>query len=190
MMKKIILIISIILTISASGNTSGNGGSYGAVYKNRGTAGYFSTGKAIAENGADYIFYNPAGLIEPEKSEITMTGAKLFNEIDGFKQIQAGGIYKYDKGKTKYSFGIDYSSFNINGIREATGSTSNSGILTGNMYDASFSSITLAGAQKINDKFNAGMSLIFYNQEIYNRSYKNTVINAGGNITLKIYLLI
>ena len=178
--KVLIVVTIIILTAVSILNADGSGGSYGAVFKNRGTAGYFSTGKAIADNAVDYIFYNPAGIANAVKSEISMTGAKLFDEIDGLKQIQAGLIYKL-KNKPDYSFGIDYTGFNIDGIRESTEAQdllSGTG-LTGKTYDASFKSITIAGAKKINKNFNAGVSLIYYDQNIYSRSYKNTVLNAG-----------
>lgn len=179
--KKILkaVIVLILTTVSVS-NADGSGGSYGAVFKNRGTAGYFSTGKSIAGSSVDYIFYNPSGMANAEKSEISMTGAKLFDEIDGLKQIQAGIIYK-PKKISDYSFGLDYAGFNIDGIRESTEAQdllSGNG-LTGNTYDASFKSIAIAGAKKINKNFNAGVSLIYYDQNIYSRSYKNTVLNAG-----------
>jgi hypothetical protein len=148
-----------------------DGGTFGAVYKNIGTASLYSTGKAIAEYNSEYIFYNPAGLVLDTQYFISSSYSKLFDEVDGIKQIEMtiGIPYK------QYYFGILYSNFAVDDIREADENG-----LTGNLFNSDFQKFSISGAKEVIENIFLGVSLNYYNQSIASFDLKNYTASLSG----------
>ncbi|HON57335.1 MAG TPA: hypothetical protein PLJ38_09980, partial [bacterium] len=147
------------------------GGTYGAVFENIGSAGYFSSGKICGGCKVDYIYHNPAGLAQNTRINIGSTYAKLFNEIDGIKEHDIFIIFPYKKIVS----GILYYNFNVDDIRGYNDNAQ----FTGN-YSAKSQALLANVGYNINDKLDLGLRVSYYQQKIREYKLDNYTLSLGA----------
>ena len=173
--KHIVLFLCFIffLTFSSSGNASGTGGSYGAVFDNDGTAEYFSIGRNFDPFGncASSAYSQPSGIAGVEKTTIGFTVSKPFAEVDGLKHGNFDVIIPLKKIK----LGLAYSNFSVSDIREAE-----AGVLTNVTFDASFSMLRATAGTKLFNKLPVAAQVKLATNKIQYYSNRNIALDLGA----------
>lgn len=148
-----------------------DGGTFGAVFKNKGGAGYYSSGKAISMFSEDYIYYNAAGLVFDKRNFINATYSKLFDIVDGIDQKELAGSYHFDN----ISIGFAFTNIAADDLRKYDDAGNNKG-----SFNTSFNNLTLGASKIIKKNISLGITFDYYNQKIDNYKLDNYTLGFGG----------
>lgn len=175
-MKKTLFIVLILTSLGIS------------QYSNLGTAGAqflqipvgaraAGMGGAVAAsiNDASSLFWNPSGIVNIDHADIHFTNINWF---DMFDLNAMAAVYNLEGFG---SLGVSFTSFGTGKIEITTEKQPNG---TGRYYDAQDIAAGLTYARRLTDRFNAGITVKYVYQRIWNETAGGIAFDIGTQYTL------
>jgi hypothetical protein len=120
--------------------------------------------------GAEAIYYNPAGIVKSEKSEL------LFSNMNYIADINMSYIAATFNGKEIGAFGFSVKSFDFGDIEETTTAYPDG---TGNTYSPTFVTAGLSYSRLLIERISAGLTLKYIYEGIMQTSASAFALDLG-----------